>query len=612
MGRLSAQAVGTNMEQIVQALPLSPATVSAVFPTVSCNSEKCEVSVHIGIFFDGTGNNRYEHESIRKDSNVARLFRAYPDEPSDNKFRIYIPGVGTRFPEIGEESPAATGMGFGGGGEGRILFAILMMMNRVNRVVSGNLQMMSDETILALCRNGYRAHSLNARTETARYASLPSGDEAALRSVGMEFSGGLLTAWPSGITHRTTFLRSKMAELAEKIKQTDKPKVVEIFIDVFGFSRGAAQARVFCTWLNKLFQGSQLCGVPAQIRFVGLFDTVASVGIPASAISAAAGHLDWATVANLQILARVRNCFHLVAMHENRGSFPLDQVLVRGVLPSNCKEYCCPGMHSDVGGGYAPEEQGRYLSAAGTPSHLIDGEKLSQIPLNVMHDAAVAALVPLNKRLANIVLADETVYDAFRVAQSLGVAFREFNELLPKQPLPLRDRLTEYLAWRYQVRNTYTSLNWTQRIVASKFPQDRSDLVGANRVLNMDVRALEANHRLTASGRRQFNNDTAVADRNLAASVRSLAPEAAELFAKVKAMPLSPPAMAKIFGEPSHDSYAGFRPFDQLTAFGWDFVLGSWESEGYFRFRRRYEGDNSALTLLNPQDNQSEGRQETA
>ena len=47
-------------------------------------------------------------------------------------------------------------------------------------------------------------------------------------------------------------------------------------------------------------------------------------------------------------------------MHENRPSFPLDRIVrPDGSLPPGASEYAFPGMHSDVGGGYAPSEQGR-------------------------------------------------------------------------------------------------------------------------------------------------------------------------------------------------------------------------------------------------------------
>ena len=46
-----------------------------------------------------------------------------------------------------------------------------------------------------------------------------------------------------------------------KLKATiGKPKVTQIVVDMFGFSRGATQARAFCNWLYGLCepQGSDL------------------------------------------------------------------------------------------------------------------------------------------------------------------------------------------------------------------------------------------------------------------------------------------------------------------------------------------------------------------
>ena len=58
-----------------------------------------------------------------------------------------------------------------------------------------------------------------------------------------------------------------------------------------------------------------------KIRFLGLFDTVASVGLPASFGMGQNGHWSWAQPESLQISKQVKNCVHYVAMHENRGSF---------------------------------------------------------------------------------------------------------------------------------------------------------------------------------------------------------------------------------------------------------------------------------------------------
>ncbi|WP_206337544.1 phospholipase effector Tle1 domain-containing protein, partial [Pseudomonas viridiflava] len=87
----------------------------------------------------------------------------------------------------------------------------------------------------------------------------------------------------------------------------------------------------------------------------------------------------------------------MVAMHEIRKNFPLDQVAVGDVMPENCHEFAYPGAHSDVGGGYAPGGLG--LAIGDSPE---DGDtrKLSQIPLNHMFECAVAAGTPMSKRTA--------------------------------------------------------------------------------------------------------------------------------------------------------------------------------------------------------------------
>jgi hypothetical protein len=64
-----------------------------VLPTVIPHAEYCEIMAHISLFFDGTGNNKDWNDEDdchvgsgtqlhrRKESNVARLFFAYPDDP---------------------------------------------------------------------------------------------------------------------------------------------------------------------------------------------------------------------------------------------------------------------------------------------------------------------------------------------------------------------------------------------------------------------------------------------------------------------------------------------------------------------------------------------------
>lgn len=216
-------------------------------------------------------------------------------------------------------------------------------------------------------------------------------------------------------------------------------RIIEINIAAFGFSRGATQARAFIRDLiaqrcNKVGAGLQLkegkC--PLRIRFMGLFDTVASVGAPMSAnnlravrtdridggniaryaISAviqrspppqlravdiafgapgadpapgiADGHGSWAN--GLQIPPAVELAVHYVAAHEIRNSFPVDSVCDGGRKPGNCKEMVYPGVHSDVGGGYRPGEGGKSGDR---------GTTFSLIPLRHMYDEALSIGVPL-------------------------------------------------------------------------------------------------------------------------------------------------------------------------------------------------------------------------
>lgn len=530
--------------------------------------------LHIGVFFDGTGNNMLEHEAIQKSSNVARLFRSYPDDPLLGYSPIYIPGVGTPFPEIGEEKASGSGAGFGAGGDGRINYGLLHVLNVIHRLVSpSNRPFVAADAVKALCRNGKRTRS-TSRGETRLSPLAHPDDEAALRAVAMHEKGGLLLDNYAQAPMRTAFFQQASRAIAEKISTIAKPKPIEIFFDVFGFSRGAVEARTFCTWLLEVCQGDTFCGIKASIRFLGLFDSVASVGLPTSAGSLFDGHASWGDAAFLRISPAVKNCVHYVAMHENRGSFPSELVRVDSVLPPNCQEFMFPGMHSDVGGGYAPAEQGRGPRRR-------DDEKLSQLPLHAMFEAATKAMVPLRKSIAA-----RGGHDLFAVAPNVRQAYEAFMSARQKSQM-VREWLFEYLTWRFQVRHEYTALPWHQRASAS----DVNDLTGANQRLLDDVAALSGLED-TAGQHLDPRSPDGKKQSNQQARVRSLEQEAKEIYSRVKAAPTTSTDAADLFANFVHDSYAGFRPFDQLKVMGWDPVPGSWEGEGYLRWRRRYEGSD--------------------
>ncbi len=299
----------------------------------------------LSFFFDGTGNNREADVAADEHSNVARLFLAHEeDDPARGIFRIYIPGIGTLFKEIGDPGGEMTGLGFGGRGEARLQWAMKQL---------------------------------------EKHANSPAG------------------------------------------------KGRNIHVALFGFSRGATLARAFAhriaarcqkrDWVYRFMPGGQ----PIDVYFMGLFDTVASVGMAMSANNGGAlgvlsarmamaaryqftspsspwyiaggeepgadpspgrldGHSTWAK--ELRIHPIVEQCVHMVAAHEIRNSFPLDSALDGFFYPAGCSEFVFPGAHSDVGGGYRRREGAR----SSRP-----GSMLSLIPLRMMREQALMAGVPL-------------------------------------------------------------------------------------------------------------------------------------------------------------------------------------------------------------------------
>ena len=135
-----------------------------------------------------------------------------------------------------------------------------------------------------------------------------------------------------------------------------------------------------------------LMGLPVSVEFLGVLDTVASVGI-AHAAPFFAGHMDWADDTQLLPDAQrfpglVKCCRHFVAAFEQRSCFPLDSIRNEdGQYPDNTYEVVYPGVHSDVGGGYPQNDQGK---ARGSTQELV-----SQIVLHDLYASAFEVGAPL-------------------------------------------------------------------------------------------------------------------------------------------------------------------------------------------------------------------------
>jgi uncharacterized protein (DUF2235 family) len=99
-------------------------------------------------------------------------------------------------------------------------------------------------------------------------------------------------------------------------------KVGDTTIDIVGYSRGAAIARMFTRHIDKnyediVFEGKPLDGPPG-VRFLGLFDTVASFGVPWTE-----SEHDFET----NILEFVEHAYHAMALDETRETFGIERCL---------------------------------------------------------------------------------------------------------------------------------------------------------------------------------------------------------------------------------------------------------------------------------------------
>ncbi|WP_213992518.1 DUF2235 domain-containing protein [Sodalis sp. dw_96] len=151
--------------------------------------------------------------------------------------------------------------------------------------------------------------------------------------------------------------------LLNSIKRFRGIEIESLQFDIFGFSRGAAAARHFSnrimkhddglfSTLTNIFQSADIVWTNHAnlfIRFLGLFDTVAAVATPDPS-SADTGDVNIYLPVGL-----AKRVFHITAEHEFRYNFSLNSV------KPGYPELSLPGAHSDIGGGYHPIETEDYF-----------------------------------------------------------------------------------------------------------------------------------------------------------------------------------------------------------------------------------------------------------
>ena len=270
----------------------------------------CKV-FQVGVFFDGTGNSKEERSTY---SNVAKLHDLY---------KVFSDQISYQGKKTTTNKIYVTGIGTGEENQG------------------GYMQVKDNES------TGYYGASKDEG----------SGDLA---------SGG-------GGAKRIYDTIDRVAELldAHPYHASDDAKFTKRIIDVFGFSRGAAEARDFVNTFHKIAIKKNPDFKDVRFNFIGLYDTVGSFGQAGNDIDMKPkkeyvndvnesdgwwrqdDHEDEDEYEpyNFHLSSSsAKKIVHLTASNELRKNFPLYSV------QGAATDIELLGVHSDIGGGYAKRD----------------------------------------------------------------------------------------------------------------------------------------------------------------------------------------------------------------------------------------------------------------
>jgi len=297
-------------------------TSESAVAAVSCNRDvsnkepsplqDCRDVVHIAIFFDGTGNNGELDSGTKSWSNVARMYQVALKQPSKSIFAVYVSGIGTKSNAKAAnwiysanawlEDNEVVGGASGAGGARRLIQGRDNVNDRLRQVLIAGARQLTKET---------KDYAAAATDKSFGEVNDVLGRFRLIKMINHSF---------------------------------------------FGFSRGAALARAYSNRVIRKCkrEGSELRyeGYPIRLNFLGVFDTVASFGVPAKNVRLPFEERE------LVVSPIVERCVHYIAANEVRFAFPVDLIRKKGKLAGEWVENVYPGVHSDIGGGYEPLAQG--------------------------------------------------------------------------------------------------------------------------------------------------------------------------------------------------------------------------------------------------------------
>ncbi|HID7510264.1 DUF2235 domain-containing protein [Enterobacter hormaechei] len=355
----------------------------------------CSRIWHLGFFFDGIHRNIEQDAPEHRLSNIARLFRAFPDEreniPSITYNAFYISGLGTPFNEtVVEKLHTVMDSGLGSIKDNLKEQPGEMAKEAAWDSIKGNnwYEILKNQGKKLINPTEWK----KLASDTARKAAKKVSIEATPWLRDNPVVADML------VTGADTRIASTKISFEEGYKEAVKKSPVPIkliSVSLFGFDLGATLARKFLDNLLKDIckkEGDKYTyqGIPVDIVFTGLFDCsrrtsasnnngvdyfISAFGGPIKGISVLLG--DKSIDQDTPLPESVKKSLHLVAAHETR----VWRCLYRtGNNPAH-KEELYPGCAEDIGGGLKPDEQ--------KPS-----AELCRVALHRMYSEATMAGVP--------------------------------------------------------------------------------------------------------------------------------------------------------------------------------------------------------------------------
>ncbi|WP_158978861.1 DUF2235 domain-containing protein [Cellulophaga sp. L1A9] len=270
------------------------------------------------------------------------------------------------------------------------------------------------------------------------------------------------------------------AEINEVLSDVNGKTIYNLTIDTFGFSRGAAAARYFISEVTKrkgqvkrrnsrngkeikykvdfgplgehLYDNLWIVK-SLNIRFVGLYDTVASFGID---------HDDDTEELNLDAIKKANHVFQIGADDEHRNKFRRTNIVSAG---GRGKEVLFPGVHSDIGGGYMDGEGEKLIVDKYNLSRL-EKERLYLIDqawykdFEIKVDYGVAKLLAERKSISNLYsFIPLHVMAEYGMSKAVDCEIGKLNDKYSiKDPvlLKIRKELDNYV-WGYRDKVSFTN-----------------------------------------------------------------------------------------------------------------------------------------------------------